>query len=316
MSRSCDKARRFILLLLLSGLCTSLLAQVSSPFDLAPPSAKTTENKVELAEAAPAPVSKNPFDLSKPDAAAPSSSEASSGERPGPTSATQVVAPKEMSRGMEYGIVLFLLIFFALMMNFYRDEWLVSAKAMVMDGVFTQLYREREMTSNIPFRLYYIFFLINAGILVYRILPWFNLQPKYNAILSLIILILAFFLLFVTKRSFLHLIRNLFPGKKGINLYIFTIILFGTTLGPLLFLVNLLFPFTSPQIQQYLVIAAILPAFFLLILRLIRSTVIANQYFISRPFHFFLYICTVEIAPVLVFVKLIQIVLITSIGTF
>jgi len=281
-----------------------LRGQTGNPFELAP---RTRADSAAVRAPSPADTrTDNPFELTR-EAASPASAPATS-----PLSAPK----RERSRLPLFLILLGLLVYFALMMNYYRWELQVSLQALVQDGTFTQLFREREARSNVPFRLYYIFFLLNAGLFTLQGLKLSGHDLKGPIFLWFAGFFVLYFALYFAKRTILRLLRILFPGKRGINLYHFTIILFGTTMGLILFPANLLLPFLPENAQWGLLIVAGAATLVPVILRLLRSLVIVGQFFLGHKFHFLLYICTVEIAPVLVVLKLIQNILASPIGTF
>ncbi len=281
---------------------TPLETKGANPFELVmDPTQDRAENPVEITEG-----SDNPFELrnmNTPDSMV---------EEP----AQQLVGQKGLSRGWMFGIVLGLLVFFAVLMNFYRAELYISIRALLQDGAFTQLFRERETRDNLPFRLFFVFFLLNGALFLYHAIGIWEIRAQNLGWWWLGLLVFLVFAHYMAKRALLRWVRLLFPGKRGINLYHFTIILFGTAMGLVLFLFNLLILFLPSTTWFWLLVAVGIGGSFLLILRVLRTLVIVNQYFLGRFFHFLLYICTVEIAPVLVVVKLIQFFLAPSIGTF
>jgi hypothetical protein len=281
-------------------------AQDTNPFELAPRGERPDTGNLAV-ERMNTQEPENPFELGQSGVS----------ESVGPEAA--IPAPlqgSQLKRGAEYGIVLVIVVFFALLMHFYREALVVSIRALLQDGAFTQLYRERESLSNVPFRLFYIFFLLNGGIFSYHLIPYMGMQPAGNGLLIVAGLSIGLFGLYFYKRTLLRLLMILFPGERGMSLYHFTIILFGTAFGPLLFVFNLLHPFLPDYTLTPLLLVLAIPAFLLVLLRLIRSGAITARFFLKHKFHFFLYICTVEIAPVLVFVKLAQLAVASPIGTF
>ncbi len=282
-------------------------AQGTNPFELAPRGEQPDSGTFVQEQTAPE-TPENPFELGQ--SGVPARTAAPEAAIPAPLQGSQ------LKRGAEYAILLVIVVFFALLMHYYRDVLVVSIRALLQDGAFTQLYRERESLSNVPFRLFYIFFLLNGGIFLHHLIGYVGMQPAGNALLMVAGLAVGLFGLYFYKRTLLRLLMILFPGERGMSLYHFTIILFGTAFGPLLFVFNLLHPFLPDYALTPLLIALAIPGFLLVLLRVIRSGAITTRFFLKHKFHFFLYICAVEIAPVLVFVKLAQLAVASPIGTF
>jgi len=287
-------------------LSLGMQAQDSNPFELAPPGERPEAQKSGPERTSPEKPS-NPFELGKGDAPEPNGTESSV---PVPLQGSQ------MKQGVKYGILLVIVVYFALLMNYYREALVMSFRALLSDAAFIQLYRERETLSNVPFRLFYVFFLLNGGLFLYHLAAYLGMQPSGNALAIILGLGAGLFFLFFYKRTLLRFLMILFPGGRGMRLYNFTLVLFGTAFGPLLFIFNLLHPFVPDNALTAMLILLAVPGSLLVMLRLIRSASITARFFLKHKFHFLLYICTVEIAPVLVFVKLAQLAVASPIGTF
>jgi hypothetical protein len=104
----------------------------------------------------------------------------------------------------------------------------------------------------------------------------------------------------------LRIMRALFPLDAELRKYNFLIIIFNCVLGLFLVPFNLLIAFSAETgVQQLLLVSWMLGlvAIFTLIAAFEQAQSVLNFYR-KAPFHFLLYFCTVEIAPVLLLVKL------------
>jgi len=110
-------------------------------------------------------------------------------------------------------------------------------------------------------------------------------------------------LLFTCKHLALNIISNVLPISKDIKQYSFTIVIFGIILGLLLIPANVLIAFGSPGMTKILIYGSLTSILLLYLFRILRSLFIASRYITLHKFHFFMYLCTVEIAPLAVLVK-------------
>jgi hypothetical protein len=111
--------------------------------------------------------------------------------------------------------------------------------------------------------------------------------------------------IFVLKHLLIKIIANIFPISKEMRLYAFTITIFCSVLGFFLIPLNAFLAYAPDSL--------ILSAFWIstgviiltYLFRALRSFFIGGRYIASHQFHFLLYICTVEIAPFLVLIRLV-----------
>jgi hypothetical protein len=131
------------------------------------------------------------------------------------------------------------------------------------------------------------------------LLPWGNL------FLAWLMITLGIAGLFLAKQLVLIILRLIFPVETEVKRYIFLILVFSITIGILLVPINLLFAY-GPEGSEQTVLYVSSGLFALIYLfRALRSLLIANKFLAFHRFHFLLYICIVEIAPVLIIVRLI-----------
>jgi len=97
----------------------------------------------------------------------------------------------------------------------------------------------------------------------------------------------------------------IFPVEKEVRQYSFTIIIFSIILGLVLAPFNLFIAYGPAYLLPTLfwVTIGVMAAIYLY--RTIRGIFLANRFLAFHQFHFLLYICTVEIAPVVILVKVI-----------
>ncbi|MEM9545716.1 MAG: DUF4271 domain-containing protein [Bacteroidota bacterium] len=190
----------------------------------------------------------------------------------------------------------------AIVINTQRGALKKVSNAITNENVLKLLHREEKRGITGHHLLLYISYFINAAIFVYLILyNFFELQGwKYFQWVFLGIVGI-----YLTRHLFLTILGRIFPIKKDSQLFGFTIQTFNIFLGILLIPFNLIIAFgplnaTVPLIYIGLVIIGILT-----LLRTFRGFLIASSYIQSNLFHFLLYLCTFEILPILLLIKII-----------
>jgi len=98
----------------------------------------------------------------------------------------------------------------------------------------------------------------------------------------------------------------IFPVEKEAASYSFTMIAFGILLSLFLVAVNVFVAYGPAHLIQTTIYMAFGVIGLVYAFRSLRGLIIANNFLAANKFHFFLYLCAVEIAPVLVLVKLVR----------
>ncbi len=203
-----------------------------------------------------------------------------------------------------FTVMMICLILLAVLLTLFRGLFAKIYRAIFNDNMLNQLYRE-NVGKSLPYIIIYCMFFINLGIFLLLLLKHYGLPEPDSYWKYLGQLILGITALFVLKHMVLSIIAYIFPVEKEAQLYSFTIMIFGIMLGLILAPVNLFLAYAPPYITQWLVYLTFAIIVTLYSLRTLRGLFMTNKYLLFHKFHFLLYICTVEIAPVLVLAKLI-----------
>lgn len=154
-----------------------------------------------------------------------------------------------------------------------------------------------------PYLLLYGSFLLNAGMFMFLVVRVFRKDSFNNMPFVLICMALAG-ILFISKHLLLQAAGWLFPVEKEVRRYNFLIIIFNCVLGLFLMPFNFLLAFAKDDYKEFLVFWTLgLVAVFYLY-RAFRSSRISTKFLADHQFHFLLYLCAVEIAPVFLVIKL------------
>ena len=197
-----------------------------------------------------------------------------------------------------------ILLILTILVTLFRSHLGRSYRAFLNDNLLSQLQRERATVGGLPYYLFYIFFMLGGGLFIFLVVKEYGLIPNKNhqTYLLLCVGFIAGFFLF--KHLLLGIISYIFPVSKEVSLYNMTIIVFSIMIGLLLVPVNLLLSFGSDVISQGTIYTAFAGILFIYAFQTLRSIFIANKFLLFHKFHFLLYICTVEVVPIVILARL------------
>lgn len=243
----------------------------------------------------------NPFDLRS----APARPEAARPSPPTPMVEPAVERSPSRYRRIKLFIILAILVLLSFLITVLRSLVNKSFRAIFNDNVMNQLYRDQEGRGLSPFVALYGLFFLNTGVFVFFLLQFFDVVLPLNYLLLLLSCIGAVSGLFLFKHAILRFIAYTFPVEKEVSRYNFNIIVFGIVIGLFLVPVNIFMAYASDESRPFIVWAAIGIIGAIYFFRYLRSLLIANNFIRFHFFHFFLYFCTVELAPALFLFKIV-----------
>jgi hypothetical protein len=163
--------------------------------------------------------------------------------------------------------------------------------------------REQLMQTPLPSLLLNVFFVITGGLYIDIVLQHFDIAPVDNFWLMFVYCAAGLSVIYATKFIGLKLSGWIFNMKEGADTYIFIVFIINKVIG--VFLLPFLVLLSFMQGGTYYLalrlswcgIGILLVSRFLLTYASVRNQVKFN------PFHFFLYLCAFEIAPLLLIYK-------------
>ena len=188
----------------------------------------------------------------------------------------------------------FLLI--ALLKSFYWKH----AKLLFM-GIFAQRYANQYLREENAFteRVSFITFLlmsINISLIILKLMP-------ETSVLETFILIVGVMLFFIIKIGLILILGSIFRVKDIAKLGIFFSFLFDRALGFFLFPLVILLSFFAFNITPFVMLIVAIVFIVLLLLKLFWLWKIGTNAFGLSHFYIFLYLCTLEISPLLLLGK-------------
>ena len=202
-----------------------------------------------------------------------------------------------------YSIIGLLILFGLIKKGFYRYVQDLF-QTYFQTSVKQRQLKEQLLQSPLPSLLLNIFFLLSIGMFVALLLPYFKLGNEINFWHLYLYAVAGLAVIYGVKFITLKLLGWVFQISETIESYIFIIFTTNKIIGILLipFLIVLAFSFGSVNnaaitLSILLVVAVLIYRFFL------SYTTVRRQMKLSF-FHFFIYLCAFEIAPLLLINKL------------
>jgi hypothetical protein len=202
-----------------------------------------------------------------------------------------------------YALIALLLVF-ALLRNTFGKYFNDLFRLFFRTTLKQRQIRDQLMQTPLPSLLFNAFFIISAGLYADFLLLHFGLIGKSDFWLYFIYCCLGLSAIYFVKFMGLKVLGWLFNMKEGANSYIFVVFIMNKVIGIFLlpFVIMLAFmqgpSYSIALVLSWAGVGALLIYRFILTYAAVRNQVKFN------PFHFFLYLCAFEIAPLLLIYKL------------
>lgn len=176
-------------------------------------------------------------------------------------------------------------------------------KSILNENILKLEHRSKQALS-LGYLLLYLVYFLNAG--VFAMLLWNHLGEgvvTFSNFLKCTGLVIVVYLI---RHISMAILGAIFPLGKEAGLYSFTIQVFNSFIGVVLIPLNLLLAFGPESMNEFAVYLSLGLLAILLIIRLIRGLVISLNHVFGNLLLFFIYLCSLEIAPVLVLIRFLQ----------
>ena len=167
------------------------------------------------------------------------------------------------------------------------------------------LRQNRFASAQYLYYIVYISFFINAAIFLYLATRNWSVLAEFSTV-SLISVILFVALIYFCRHTALFALAQVFPIKKELRQYSFNIVLYNILAGVALLPIVLLFAFGPDALSGVMIVIGISILAIMYTLRQFRGVVIGSHVIAANAFQFFVYLCAIEILPILVLLKLVH----------
>lgn len=223
-----------------------------------------------------------------------------------PTITSDAISLREKGQNFLFSIVVSVLILLTILVVLSRSLLSKIYQAFFSDIILKTLYRERGSLNTSVYIGLYAMFLLNLSVFIFLTLYNFNKIFNHSELFTLLYSIAAIVILFVGKHLIINLLSSIFPIDKELNLYGFIIMIFSIIVGLILAPINVFLAYSDAETAKWIIIVTSIVILGIYIFRSLRSLVLAQNYIFPNFFHFVVYILTIEIAPVMILLKIVS----------
>lgn len=196
-----------------------------------------------------------------------------------------------------------LLLFYALLHALF-GRYLHNLRAVFFRVSMRQAQlREQLAQEQLPALLLNLLFVANAGLYLALLGSYFHWLPNLNLWTFWGYASLALLLLYLTKFCLLKVSGWIFSVSRATNTYILIVFMVNKMIGIALIPLLWMLAFPHPALIQAVITLSVLLLAALFIYRFILSYRPVRSEIKWNPFHFFIYLCAFEIAPLLLIYK-------------
>jgi hypothetical protein len=204
----------------------------------------------------------------------------------------------------KFWLSLFLLAFLAIIRFGYPKDFDELNQTFKSWGISQQVIR--DLGVGVPFGvvLLNIFSSLVISFYVFLLLQHFKVALIEPSWLLMIFSFVCVEVVLLLRYILLKTAEIIFPFRKELKLYNFYEIQVNRVLGVCLFPMLLLIAFSIPAISSIALVGSFIIVGTMLLIRYTKGFTIGISYFGSHVIHFLLYLCALEIAPVLIIIRL------------
>ena len=224
---------------------------------------------------------------------------------PSTTAQPSLLEPGIYANNFLFWIFLISLILMALVVANARSSISNAYSAVTSDSALRQIYKEPIGWGSAPYLSLYALYWLGLAIFIYLLLSHFGVSLAYGKMTAFLLCLAGVSSIYSLKHIILYLIAQIFPVSKEARTYNFIILTVGVILGLLLMPLNIFIAYAPDSLSIifiYITFGVIGVAY---LVRSLRGLMVASPFLVDNKFHFLLYLCTVEFAPLLIIIKLV-----------
>lgn len=215
-----------------------------------------------------------------------------------------LAAERENFNRFFFSVFLTLLILFTLSFALFRHSFAKAWRSFLNQNILTQVHREQGSIAHFAYVLMNVLFCGNLALFIMLTAREFGFGlPGGSNISAFIILFGGITGVFILKHLLLKVTAHIFPVRKEVKLYAFTITVFCAVLGFILIPLNVFIAYAPAGTSVFVIWLTLGIIILTYLFRCLRGFFIGARWFAGYLFHFLLYICAVEIAPALILVR-------------
>lgn len=200
--------------------------------------------------------------------------------------------------------ILIMFIILTLIVTIFRILIEKIMKAFARDNMLHQLHREQSSGLAVAYLILYLLFFMNGGLFAFLAARYYGLSVSSSNLYALLLCIGGVAVFFIAKHFVLWFVSFVFPVGKEVDSYQFTIMIFNIVVGLLLVPVVLFIAYAPESTTKAVLYGAFGLLALIYLFLYLRGLFIASRFIADNKFHFLLYLCAVEIAPILAILKI------------
>ncbi len=211
-----------------------------------------------------------------------------------------------VDKDLLFTILMILMICLAVLVGLYRSFIVKLYKSIWNDNYLKLLYRSVNEPIRFRFGAFYLLYFLNAGLFIYLSLGLLGKNEWQEGPVLLLACVVIVFLVYGIKHLVLYFLGVFFPVSKESFQFNFSILLYNCLLGILLVPVNAIMAFAVEEIVIIAAYSGLALSLLFYTLRQLKGLILGVNFLSKNFFHFFIYLCAVEIGPVFILWKLFQ----------
>ena len=197
-----------------------------------------------------------------------------------------------------------LVVLLTLIITLFRSYIGQVMQALTDDSVLASLFRMRNSVHLVQSIVLNVFFILSLGVFAFLLFDYWERIPVGRPWAMFLRCLLIVGAIWLSKQVILRLIRWVFPVGKMADRYLFLIDIMNKAIGILLVPLSLLVAFGDATVAYYALWATLVVLVLIYAYRSAKGLIISSGSIASYPFHYIMYLCAIEIAPVVILVKL------------
>jgi hypothetical protein len=195
--------------------------------------------------------------------------------------------------------LLFLSFLLAIALNINRSVTIKLYRSLLNLNFLNLLYRESKEENLLIYYLLYGLYFIGISLFIYLSIIHFKgiKAPVYILYIALYIM-----LIYGLRHMILKMIGSIYGLYKETDRYLFSIVIFSCIMSILLIPADFIIAFVNPDLGRKCIWLIFIIFVILYLYRQFREIIFSFSLWRQHIFHFLLYLCTFEIAPLALFI--------------
>jgi len=204
------------------------------------------------------------------------------------------------------GIVLILAVLMAILNTAHSSDLQRTMRSFTNQNILNFNFRTQKGRLSTMYIIAYILYAISVGAFLYLLGWYFGVPALTGSIYSALICMGFVAVVMFARHTLLRIIGWIMPFDKELSMYNYMIAVFNQVLGITLLPFIIVAAFAPDPLKKIALFGGLAVILLVYLYRSIRGFMISGKFLAVHKFHFFLYLCAVEIAPVLILVKVLS----------